>query len=169
MRGKTSHFFSAYKLHVKRKKFITMKSIMSFFFPYKDYTYRESMLLLWLRVIFGVLFMLHGIAKMKYFSEIVGTFPNPLGLGSEFTLYCIIFVEVACSVLIVCGALFRIALIPSIFSMLIAFFVVHSGEGFAAKELALIYLLMFLIFFRMGAGSYSLDSVIARRMYIAEL
>ncbi|MBR2015285.1 MAG: DoxX family protein, partial [Alistipes sp.] len=59
--------------------------------------------------------------------------------------------------------------IPSIFSMLIAFFVVHSGEGFAAKELALIYLVMFLILFRMGAGSYSLDNVIARRMYVAEL
>ena len=51
----------------------------------------------------------------------------------------------------------------------VAFVVVHRGQPFAAKELALIYLLMFLIFFRMGAGGYSLDSVIARRMYIAEL
>ena len=145
-----------------------MKGIMSFFFPYKEYSYRESMLLLWLRVIFGVLFMAHGLIKMKYFSEIVGTFPNPIGLGSEFTLYCIIFVEVACSVLIICGALFRIALIPSIFSMIVAFFVVHSGEGFAAKELALIYLLMFVILFRLGAGRYSLDDVIARRMRLGE-
>lgn len=142
---------------------------MSFFFPYKAYSLRESMLLLWLRVIFGVLFMVHGIFKMRYFSEIVGTFPNPMGLGSEFTLYCIIFIEMACSVLIICGALFRIALIPSICAMIVAFFVVHSGQGFAAKELSLIYLLMFLILFRMGAGRYSLDDVIARRIHLVEV
>lgn len=143
-----------------------MKSIMEFFFPYKDYSLRESVLLLLLRLMFGVLFMLHGIAKMKYFSEIVTTFPNPLGLGSEFTLYCIIFVEVACSVMIICGALFRIALIPAIFSMIVIFFVIHNGDIFAYKELALIYLLMFIILFRMGAGRYSLDDAIARRIYM---
>lgn len=137
-----------------------------FFFPYKEYSHRESMILLFLRVVFGVLFVLHGIAKMRYFSEIAPTFPNPLGLGSEFSLYCIIFVEVACSVLIVCGALFRIALIPSIFAMVVIFFVVHSGQGLAAKELALIYLMVFLLLFRTGAGRYSLDDVIAHRMYL---
>ena len=80
---------------------------------------------------------------MSNFESLVATFPNPLGLGSRFSLYMIIFVEVFCSVGVIFGAFYRLALIPMIFSMCVAFVVVHRGQPFAAKELAFIYLVVF--------------------------
>ena len=77
----------------------------------------------------------------------------------------IIFVEVFCSVGVIFGAFFRIALIPMIFSMCVAFLVVHHGQPFAAKELAFIYLVVFVVLFVMGAGRYSLDNVIATLLH----
>ena len=60
---------------------------------------------------------------------------------------------------------FRLALIPIIFSMCVAFVVVHRGQPFAAKELAFIYLVIFVVLFVAGAGRYSLDNIIATLLH----
>ena len=66
---------------------------------------------------------------------------------------------------VIFGAFYRLALIPIIFSMCVAFLVVHRGQPFAAKELAFIYLVVFVVLFVMGAGRYSLDNVIATLLH----
>lgn len=66
---------------------------------------------------------------------------------------------------VIFGAFYRLALIPMIFSMCVAFVVVHRGQPFAAKELAFIYLVVFVVLFVMGAGRYSLDNVIATLLH----
>ena len=139
--------------------------MLHFLFPLKTYSTPESVLLLILRLLFGLLLMWHGLTKMSSFESIVDTFPNPLGLGSRFSLYMIIFVEVFCSVGVIFGAFYRLALIPMIFSMCVAFLLVHRGQPFAAKELAFIYLVVFVVLFVMGAGRYSLDNVIATLLH----
>ena len=139
--------------------------MLQFLFPLKNFSTPESVLLLILRLLFGVLLMWHGLTKMSNFESLVATFPNPLGLGSRFSLYMIIFVEVFCSVGVIFGAFYRLALIPMIFSMCVAFVVVHSGQPFAAKELAFIYLVVFVVLFAMGAGKYSLDNIIATLLH----
>ena len=139
--------------------------MLQFLFPLKNFSTPESVLLLILRLLFGILLMWHGLTKMSNFESLVATFPNPLGLGSRFSLYMIIFVEVFCSVGVIFGAFYRLALIPMIFSMCVAFVVVHRGQPFAAKELAFIYLVVFVLLFAMGAGKYSLDNIIAVRLY----
>ena len=66
---------------------------------------------------------------------------------------------------VIFGAFYRLALIPIIFSMCVAFVVVHRGQPFVGKELAFIYLVIFVLLFVMGAGRYSLDNIIATLLH----
>ena len=139
--------------------------MLRFLFPYKVYPKSVSLMLLCLRVLFGGLMMWHGILKIENFVSLVDNFPNPIGLGSRFSLYLAIFAEVICSAAVIVGAFYRLALIPLICTMGVAMIIVHNGQSFAAKELALIFMSMFVLMFCMGAGEYSLDNIIAKRLY----
>lgn len=75
-----------------------------------------------------------------------------------------IFAEVFCAVGFIVGAFYRLALVPMIFSMGVALFVVHTNDPFAVKELALIYLSVFVLMFISGPGNYALDHLIAERI-----
>lgn len=115
-----------------------------------------SLLILAVRLVFGVLFLLHGIDKLMNFSVLSETFPSVLGLGSYTTLMLSVFTEFCCSLFLIAGLLERIMLIPMIISMGVAFFDVHDAmipEG----ELSLIYLIVFIILFLTGPGRYSVD------------
>ncbi len=138
--------------------------MMNFLFPQNAYPNSVSVFLLALRLLFGGLMMWHGVGKMMNYENLVQTFPNPLGLGSHLSLYLAIFAELFCSVGVIMGAFYRLALIPLMFTMIVALLWVHHGQAFAAKELAFIYLVMFALLFVMGAGRFSLDNIIAARL-----
>ena len=114
--------------------------IYSFLFPTKSNTTKVSLLLLAVRIIFGILLMNHGIQKWSNFQEMSAVFPDPLGIGSPLSLGLAIFGELVCSMAFIIGFLYRLAMIPMIFTMIVAFFVVHANDVFAVKELAFIYL-----------------------------
>lgn len=78
--------------------------------------------------------MSHGIAKWQNFDALSAAFPDPLGVGSGVSLALAIFGEVVCSVGFIAGLFYRLALIPMIFTMCVAFFAVHGGDPFAARE-----------------------------------
>lgn len=63
----------------------------------------------------------HGIAKWSNFDTMSTMFPDPLGIGSSASLSLAIFGEVICSLGFIVGAFYRLALIPMIFTMCIAF------------------------------------------------
>lgn len=138
-----------------------MKSIIRFLFPRKPDGWGISILLLSLRILFGGLLLSHGIQKWIHFSELSQTFPDPLGVGSSFSLGLAIFGEVACSIGFILGAFYRLVLIPMIFTMGVAFFVIHGGDPFAAKELAFIYMITFVIMHIAGPGKFAFDRLIA--------
>ncbi len=146
-----------------------MDSIFSFLFPLKLYPRSVSVMLLVLRLLFGVLLLWHGMNKIAQVATAAESFPNPLGLGHKLSFYLVVFAEVICSAAVIMGAFYRLALIPIIFSMAVAFFVVHHGQPLVAKELALIYLVVFAVLYFMGAGAYSLDNIIAKRLDEARL
>jgi putative oxidoreductase len=78
------------------------------------------------------------------------------------TLMLSVFTEFACSLFLISGLLVRITVIPMIVAMAVAFFDVHDAmmpEG----ELALIYLILFIILYVVGPGRYSIDYVIDKR------
>lgn len=84
-------------------------------------------------MLFGVLLLSHGIAKVNDFAALSEVFPDPLGLGSRISLTLAIFGELFCSVGFIVGAFYRLALIPMIFTMCVALFVVHGDDPFAVK------------------------------------
>lgn len=134
-----------------------MKTIINILFPNKDTKAGLSLLLLIARVAFGLLFMNHGLQKAMAFDTLSGAFPDPLGIGSELSLILAIFGEVACSAALIIGLFHRLALIPMIITMLVAFFIVHGADPFAVKELALVYLIVFILLLFAGSGKYSVD------------
>ena len=120
--------------------------------------------LLLLRLIFGgTMLVAHGWQKFSKFSEYVGEFPDPLGIGRKASLMGAVGAEFFCAALIIVGFLTRIATIPLFFTMLVAFFIVHGGDPFKAKEPALLYGAAFLILFFTGPGAYSVDKRILSR------
>ena len=135
----------------------------NFLFPQGFRGKGVSVLLMVLRMFFGVLFFVHGMEKMMNFEQLSRTFPSVLGFGSYMSLMLAIFSEFCCSIFLIAGLIQRIILIPMIISMGVAFFDVHDAilpEG----ELALIYMIVFFILFLVGPGRYSLDYLIDTRI-----
>lgn len=137
--------------------------IYNFLFPSKPVSNATSFLILTVRIIFGILFLLHGWQKLSMFDTLVTVFPDPLGVGSRISLMLAIFAELFCSVGFILGFLYRLALIPMIFTMSIAFFIIHGSDPLSTKELALVYLVIFVIMFIAGPGKYAIDPIFLTR------
>lgn len=139
-----------------------MATLSKILFPSYPGNLAGSILLLATRLIFGATFMTHGLQKWANIEELSKTFPNPLGLGSEVSLALVIFAELICPVAVILGFLHRLALIPMIITMSIAFFVIHGADPFALRELSLLYLALFILLLFAGPGRLSIDSLIGR-------
>ena len=120
-----------------------MPVIYKFLFPSKPDSTAMSLLLLALRILFGILLMSHGVQKWANFDAMSESFPDPLGVGSQMSLILAIFGELACSLAFIFGFLYRLAMIPMIFTMGMAFFVIHGNDPFSVKELASILWYLF--------------------------
>ena len=131
-------------------------------FPVKPDGTATSAMLLIARIVFGILLMNHGIQKWTNFQELSAVFPDPLGVGSPLSLGLAIFGELACSMAFIIGFLYRLAMIPMMFTMVVAFFVIHGNDPFSVKELAFIYLVVFVLMYIPGPGKYSIDHFIAK-------
>lgn len=138
-----------------------MLSIYRFLFPRKPDGTAISLLILALRILFGFLLLSHGMQKWSNFSVMSATFPDPLGVGSSISLGLAIFAELACSIGFILGALYRLVMIPMIFTMCIAFFVIHAADPFQVKELAFIYLVVFILMYIVGPGRFSIDRLLS--------
>ena len=138
-----------------------MLAIYRFLFPSKPDGITLSLLLLALRILFGGLLLSHGIQKWNNYAEMSAVFPDPLGVGSNVSLGLAIFGELACSIGFIFGALYRLAMIPMIFTMCMAFFVIHGSDPFAVKELAFVYLVVFILTYITGPGKFSIDRFIS--------
>lgn len=89
-----------------------MSAILNFLFPGEPRDSRSSWLLLAARVVFGLLLMSHGIAKLQNFEALSATFPDPLGVGSRMSLVLAVFGEVVCAAGCVAGLLYRLGAHP---------------------------------------------------------
>ena len=138
-----------------------MALIYRFLFPSNLSGNASALFLFALRLLFGFLLMSHGVQKWADFDVLSQVFPDPIGLGSTFSLILAIFAELFCSMLFVIGFLFRLATIPMIITMGVAFFGVHGGSV-AQGELAFVYMMMFVLLFVTGPGRFSIDRLIAK-------
>src|SRR5690606_22979945 len=121
-----------------------------------------SLGLLALRIAIGSLMLVHGLQKLMNFSELAGQFPDPIGMGSQLSLIAAIGAEVGCSLLVMLGLGTRLAALPLAFTMLVALFLVHASDPWQMKELAAIYLCVYLSLILTGGGEFSLDQWILK-------
>lgn len=135
-----------------------------FLFPVKPDGTAASAILLIVRIVFGLLLMNHGIDKWSNYQELSAVFPDPLGVGSPLSLGLAIFGELACSMAFIIGFLYRLAMIPMIFTMAVAFLVIHANDPFATKELAFVYLVVFILMYIIGPGKFSVDRWIGKTL-----
>lgn len=139
---------------------MTLKHLL---FPaYFDESRTYSTLILVIRVLFGILFLTHGYSKLVTHASMANLFADPFGLGSTISFWMVIFAEVVCSFALIFGILQRVVLIPMIITMCVAFFWVHGGDAFAAKELSFVYLTIFVLLYITGPGEFSFDSLIGK-------
>ena len=135
----------------------------NFLFPQSFRGNGVSLLILALRLFFGILFFTHGLDKLANFNELLPNFPDVLGFGSYMSLMVSIFCELCCSLFLIAGLLVRLTVIPMMIAMAVAFFDVHDGM-FPEGELALIYLIMFIILYITGPGKFSIDYLIDKKI-----
>lgn len=124
-----------------------------------------SVALLLLRVAAGGMMLTHGLGKLfKLFSNEPIQFLDPLGIGLTASLALAVFAEVICSIFLIFGLATRLSAISLSITMAIAAFVVHANDDFAVKEMALLYLLIYVGLAIVGAGKYSIDHWLIKKM-----
>lgn len=102
------------------------------------------------RVLVGLFFLLHGIPKL-FSGNFVPT--SLIGIAG--------IIEFLAGILIILGLWTRFVALVSWIQMLVAYFYVHFPGGFNpltnGGELALMYLVAFLVLFSYGAGKWGID------------
>ena len=130
------------------------------FFTPSDDSDLTHLALLTARLWFGLTMLFnHGLVKLFHFSEMVGTFPDPLRIGQEASLVLVVFAEVVGAVLLAVGFMTRLAAAVLVVDMFVAFLMVHKTElsGQHSGELAFLYLAGYVVLLIAGGGLFSLD------------
>ena len=110
-----------------------------------------------LRIGYSLLLMTHGLPKLeKLFSNEI-KFPDPLSIGDVNSLFLTVLGEFIAPLFVIIGYKTRLFSFFPAFTMLIAAFVVHFEDPFGKKELAILYLLGFVLVILFGPGKYSID------------
>jgi len=129
----------------------------------------KDIVLLLVRVFVGFAMLSHGFPKLQML--LAGgkiEFFDFMGLGPQISLILTVFAEFVCSILLILGLFTRVSLGFLIFTMIIAGFVVHGADPFEKREMALVYLSVYLLLMVIGAGKISVDHMIERRKRASE-
>lgn len=98
----------------------------------------------------------HGWPKLANYSVLAPKFGDPLGIGASASLVLAIFGEVVCPILIILGIKTRLAAIPAAITMAVAGILVHGADPWQRKELAFMYLFIFVSLIFTGGGKLSI-------------
>ncbi len=127
----------------------------------KTNQFAENLWLLIFRVSAGAFMLTHGIPKLQnLFAGGEIAFADPFGIGAAPSLAMAVFAEVFCSVLLILGIATRLASIPLIITMAVAAFIAHGSDPFSNKEMALLYLLIYITILVYGSGKFALGRFI---------
>ncbi len=120
--------------------------------------------LLVVRVSFGLLMLLHGIAKLQHGTGFIADVLSSFGMPSAFA-YGVYIGEVIAPLMLILGFRTRIAAAVIAFTMVVAGYLVHSPQFFSLSEtggwaLELVGLFFFgtLALFFTGGGRYSVST-----------
>ena len=106
----------------------------------------------------------HGWGKLASFSQKADTWADPIGLGPAVSLSLAIFAEFFCSLAVITGTATRLAAIPLLTTMLVAAGIVHVNDPWAKQEFALLFAWTFITLIFAGAGRFSGDALISKKL-----
>lgn len=110
-----------------------------------------------LRIVPSAFMLTHGYPKLMNLINGNTEFADPFGIGQAPTLFLAVVGEFICPLLIIIGFKTRWAAIPPAITMLVAGFVILGADPFGRKEMALLYLTIFVVVMLLGPGKYSVD------------
>lgn len=105
-----------------------------------------------------LLFYKHGYEKIFGFREMLGNFPDPIGIGKLPGLTFALITDSICTVLIAIGLFTRISALLILINLSVAFIGVHNGTINDHGEAMILYIINMLFLFLAGPGKYSLDA-----------
>lgn len=145
-------------VHYIYSKSPIMKKLIST--RYSEGAFNTGMLLL--RLFAGILMMNHGYEKLIHYTDGHSQFMNFLGMGSTVSYTLVVFAEFFCSLFIVIGLFTRLAVIPLVITMGVAFFKAHNSEAFGDGEMSALYLGAYMCILLLGPGKISVDGMIGK-------
>lgn len=130
------------------------------------WVYRNQMGIIFLRICVGVMMLMHGLPKLWLLLRGGGSeWLDPIGLGSTLSLALCAFAETVCSLMLIVGLFTRLSALVLLINFWVAVFVVHAQGGGAQAELPLLYLICYGTLVCTGAGPFSLDTLLKRRLH----
>jgi putative oxidoreductase len=110
-----------------------------------------------LRVGISLCMLTHGLPKLTKLLNGNFAFSDPIGIGEGPSLVMAVLTEVLCSLFLILGLASRAVLIPLIFTMAVALFIIHAADPFDVKEHPLLFLIPYITLYLTGPGKFSLD------------
>ena len=142
-----------------------IKTIMKNIFNPGNYPDNISFALLILRLAVGFMMLTHGYGKLlRLFGDDPLKFADPIGIGVTASLALAVFAEFFCSIFLILGVATRLSAMPLIVTMLVAALIVHAPDAFGRKELPLLYAAVSFTIFITGAGKFSVDNLIFKKL-----
>ena len=118
--------------------------------------------MLFLRLGVGILMINHGYDKLIHFDKYQSQFIDFMGMGQKVSLSLCIFAEFFCAVFIVLGLFTRLATIPLIINMCVIIFKVMGTDVFGKAEVAVLFLVGYLVLLIVGPGKASIDGMVGK-------
>jgi len=145
-----------------------MKAIQLYLKATNKLSKLEDLPLFLIRLILAYGFYVPAMMKWRNISGIAEWFGS-MGIPMPMlNAYLSATAEIAGVILLPLGLATRFISIPLMFTMVVAIITVHMGNGFDAGdngfEIPLYYILMLLVLMVNGAGRFSLDYLISRKM-----
>ena len=100
--------------------------------------------------------------KFQNFSELSGTFYDPLRVGHRTSLILVILAELFCSMFLALGLFTRIVAFIIVFELSVAVFIYHHGQPLKNVELGAIYLTSVFTILILGPGRVSVDGMMGK-------
>jgi putative oxidoreductase len=123
-----------------------------------------SFSMLMLRLGAGLLMLInHGLDKIMHFASKAPKFADPFQIGSTTSLSLVVFAEFFCAAFVILGLFTRLATIPLVIAMGVAFFISNKYNfSTTGGELSLLFLVCFSVILIAGPGKLSLDRFISK-------
>ncbi len=137
--------------------FVTDKTDMNWSDDDENNIIMKDVGLLILRLGVSLSMLPHGWSKLMKLFDGNFSFTDPIGVGEAPSLFLTVFAEFFCSIALIIGYKAKWAAIPLAFTMFVATAVVHFGDPWGRKEIAFIYLIVYITIAMLGPGKYSID------------